>query len=116
MPPEGLGERIEPGHSLCRAGPDPALAAGRRPIARSWGKWNSVQPDPGRRSASLHSGELRDILSDLGGSVAETYPFWAAANWKNGDEAEFANQPAAGPPQVLQDASRETQFTPISRQ
>jgi hypothetical protein len=63
----------------------------------------------------LGAPELRDILSDLGGSVAETYPFWAAANWKNGDEAEFANQPAA-PPQILRDASRETQFTPISRQ
>ncbi len=30
---------------------------------------------------NLDTGKLRDILQDLGGSVAETYEYWAVEQW-----------------------------------
>lgn len=37
----------------------------------------------------LNAEELRDVLQDLGGSVAETYDFWAVDNWTK-DKTTYA--------------------------
>lgn len=39
----------------------------------------------------LTPAKLRDVLQDLGGSVAETYDYWAVANWTK-DEATHASK------------------------
>ncbi len=39
----------------------------------------------------LSPAKLRDVLEDLGGSVAETYDYWAVENWNN-DETTHAAQ------------------------
>ena len=41
----------------------------------------------------ITSASLREVLRDLGASVAETYPHWSVSNWKNSTEGE----PATGP-------------------
>ena len=59
---------------------------------------------------NMTTATLRDALSDLGGSVVETYPYWAVTNWTKAQETA-----ADQPPRELRDASRDTQFSPISR-
>jgi hypothetical protein len=58
---------------------------------------------------NLAAADLRDVLSDLGGSVAETYPYWAVAKWT--EEGETPE-----PPAPLRSVSNDTQYAPVSRQ
>lgn len=39
---------------------------------------------------NLSADKVREALQDLGGSVAETYDYWAVANWKNGEPTQVS--------------------------
>ena len=74
----------------------------------------------------LTTADFRTVLQELGGSVAETYPYWAVANWKSEAAAEGTATPGTGDAQPApatqsqripaQSALRDSKFQGTARQ